>query len=125
MTLLRSIAALVVLALAPSAAAAEIVAMLNYESKAVLHVMDLKRFPYRLTAVPVPECTVPEGVVVSPDNKTWFLTCMGSHNVVVGDAVTDRPLKVIDVAQGKAVKSITTLKDAGYNPNCIVLLPPR
>lgn len=66
--------------------------------KSVLHVLDLKRFPFRLTAVPVPQCSVLEDVVLSPDNKTWFLTCMGSHNVVVGDAVTDRPLRTIAAA---------------------------
>ena len=63
--------------------------------KSTLHVMDLTRFPYRLKAVEVPGCSVLEDVVVTPDNKTWFLTCMGSHNVIVGDAVTDRPLKTI------------------------------
>src|SRR3989304_6327070 len=59
----------------------------------VLHVMDLTRFPYRLKAVDVPGCSVLEDLIVTPDNKTWFLTCMGSHNVVVGDAVTDKPVK--------------------------------
>lgn len=63
--------------------------------KSVLHVMDLTRFPYRLKAVEVPGCSVLEDVVVAPDNKTWFLTCMGSHNVVVGDAATDTPVKTI------------------------------
>ena len=63
--------------------------------KSVLHVMDLTRFPFRLKAVEVPGCTMLEDVVVTPDNKTWFLTCMGSHNVIVGDAVADRPLRTI------------------------------
>ena len=63
--------------------------------KSVLHVMDLTRFPFRLKAVDVPGCAVLEDVVVTPDNKTWFLTCMGSHSVVVGDAVADRPLRTI------------------------------
>ncbi len=63
--------------------------------KSVLHVMDLTRFPFRLKAVEVPGCTVLEDVVLTPDNKTWFLTCMGSHNVIVGDAVTDKPVKTI------------------------------
>lgn len=66
--------------------------------KSVLHVMDLTRFPFRLTAVPVPQCAVLEDLVVTPDNKTWFLTCMGSHNVIVGDAVTDTPLRAIAAA---------------------------
>jgi DNA-binding beta-propeller fold protein YncE len=63
--------------------------------KSVLHIMDLTRFPFRLKAVDVPGCTVLEDVVLTPDNKTWFLTCMGSHNVVVGDAVADRPLRTV------------------------------
>ena len=143
--------ALLAIALLPAAAGAEILAMLNYESKAanplrkegiaiidvdpqsptvgkvladiplpgdlvahhifynrdktkayvtalgksVLHVMDLTRFPFRLKEVPVPGCSVLEDVVVTPDNKTWYLTCMGSNNVIVGDAVTDRPLRAL------------------------------
>ncbi len=63
--------------------------------KSVLHVMDLTRFPFRLKAVEVPGCAVLEDVVVTPDNKTWFLTCMGSHNVIMGDAVSDKPVKTI------------------------------
>lgn len=63
--------------------------------KSSLHVMDLTRFPVRLKTVDVPGCSVLEDVVVTPDNKTWFLTCMGSHNVIVGDAVTDKPVKTI------------------------------
>ncbi len=63
--------------------------------KSVLHVMDITRFPFRLKAVEVPECKVLEDVIFTPDNKTWFLTCMGSHNVIMGDAATDRPVKSI------------------------------
>ena len=148
---LLATALLLLLGLLPAAAAAEILAMLNYESKpanpfrkegiaildvdpqsptfgkiladiplpsdlvahhifynrdktkayvtalgkSVLHVMDLTRFPFRLKAVDVPGCTVLEDLIVTPDNKTWFLTCMGSHNVVVGDAVTDKPVKTV------------------------------
>ena len=60
-----------------------------------LHVMDMTRFPYRIKKVGVPECQVGEDVVFSDDNKTWFLTCMGSSKVIVGDAVTDQPVKTI------------------------------
>jgi len=63
--------------------------------KSVLHVMDLTRFPFRMKTVEVPGCSVLEDLILTPDNKAWFLTCMGSHNVVVGDAVTDKPLKTI------------------------------
>jgi hypothetical protein len=30
---------------------------------------------------------------------------------------------VVDLAKGEAVASMDTLKDAGFNPNLIVLLP--
>jgi DNA-binding beta-propeller fold protein YncE len=63
--------------------------------KSVLHVLDLKRFPYRMKAVDVPDCSVLEDIVLSEDNKTWYLTCMGSNNVIIGNAVTDTPTKTV------------------------------
>ena len=60
-----------------------------------LHVMDLTRFPYRLRAIDVPDCQVGEDLVVSDDNKTWYLTCMGSSRVIMGDARTDKPIKTV------------------------------
>ncbi|HXH86013.1 MAG TPA: YncE family protein, partial [Nitrospira sp.] len=66
--------------------------------KSILHVVDLTRFPYRLRATAVPDCQVGEDLVVSEDNRTWFLTCMGSSNVIMGDAVKDQPIKTIGAA---------------------------
>lgn len=63
--------------------------------QSLLHVVDLTRFPYRLRAIAVPDCQVGEDLVVSEDNKTWFLTCMGSSNVIMGDAVNDKPVKTV------------------------------
>ncbi len=63
--------------------------------KSVLQVVDLTVFPYRLHTIDVPECTVGEDLAVSEDNRTWYLTCLGSSTVIVGDAVTDRPIKTI------------------------------
>jgi len=60
-----------------------------------LHVIDLTRFPYRLHEVTVPDCHVGEDLVVSEDNRTWFLTCMGSSTVIMGDARTDKPIKTL------------------------------
>lgn len=68
--------------------------------KSVLHVMDLTRFPYRMKAVAVPDCQVLEDVVFSEDNRTWYLTCMGSSNVVMGDAAADKPVKTIGSPPG-------------------------
>ncbi|MDP3877964.1 MAG: YncE family protein [Methylobacter sp.] len=60
-----------------------------------LHVMDMTRQPYRPKKVEVPDCQVGEDLSFSEDNKTWYLTCMGSSNVIVGDAQTDKQIKVI------------------------------
>lgn len=68
--------------------------------KSVLHVMDLTRFPYRMKAVPVPDCQVLEDVVFSENNRTWYLTCMGSSNVVMGDAASDKPIKTVGSPAG-------------------------
>ena len=68
--------------------------------KSVLHVVDLTRFPYRLRAIDVPDCQVLEDLVVSEDNRTWYLTCMGSSAVIMGDAVKDKPVKTIRTPDG-------------------------
>lgn len=66
--------------------------------KPLLHVFDLTQFPYRLRPIAVPDCQVGEDLVVSEDNKTWYLTCMGSSVVVMGDALIDKPIKTIRAA---------------------------
>lgn len=57
--------------------------------KGELHVIDLTKNPYRFKRIDVPQCKVGEDVIFSEDNSTWYLTCMGSANVVVGDVRTD------------------------------------
>jgi DNA-binding beta-propeller fold protein YncE len=66
--------------------------------RSILHVLDLTRFPYRMKAVEVADCKVGEDVVFSDDNRTWYLTCMGSDNVIMGDAAQDTPIKTIAAA---------------------------
>jgi len=66
--------------------------------KGELRVMDMKKVPYSLKVIAVPDCAVGEDVVFSDDNKHWYLSCMGSDSMVVGDAVTDKPLKTIKLA---------------------------
>jgi DNA-binding beta-propeller fold protein YncE len=70
--------------------------------KSILHVVDLTKFPYRLRAIAVPDCQVGEDLVVSEDNRTWYLTCMGSSTVIMGDAVKDVPIKTVSAAQPAA-----------------------
>lgn len=77
--------------------------------KAELHVMDLTANPFRIKRIEIPECAVGEDVILSEDNTTWYLTCMGSHKVVVGDVKTDAIKQIIDIPakypHGLAVRS--------------------
>ena len=66
--------------------------------KSELRVIDMKKTPYAFKVVAVPGCNVGEDVVFSDDNKTWYLSCMGTQAMVVGDAVADKPLKTVTVA---------------------------
>src|SRR5438093_6144968 len=61
--------------------------------KSVLHVLDLTRFPYRMKAVEVQDCQVLEDIVFSQDNRTWYLTCIGSIPVIIVVATDDKPVK--------------------------------
>jgi hypothetical protein len=70
--------------------------------QSILHVVDLTKFPYRLRAIDVPDCQVGEDLVVSEDNRTWYLTCMGSSTVIVGDARVDNPIKTISATDPTA-----------------------
>src|SRR6185436_3887816 len=63
--------------------------------KSLLHVIDLTRFPYRLRTIDVQDFQVLEDLVVSEDNRTWYLTCMGSSTVIMGDAIKDVPFKTV------------------------------
>ncbi|MDR4481549.1 MAG: YncE family protein [Nitrospira sp.] len=67
--------------------------------KSILHVVNLRTFPYRLQAIDVPDCHMGEDLAVSEDNRTWYLTCMGSDNVIMGDALLDKPIKTISASE--------------------------
>ncbi len=60
-------------------------------------VFKLNEHPYRLKSIAVPKCKMGEDVVFSEDNKTWYLTCMASGNVYVGDTATDKVTGVIEM----------------------------
>src|SRR5215467_12649586 len=65
--------------------------------KSELHVIDMKKQPYAPVKVETPGCSVLEDVVFSDDNKTFYVSCMGTQNVVVGDAVADKPLRTVSL----------------------------
>ncbi len=73
-----------------------------------LHVFKLNEFPYRLKRIDVPKCQMGEDVIFSEDNKTWYLTCMNSGNVYVGETATDKITGIIDIP--------------GSNPHGLVVL---
>lgn len=58
-------------------------------AKPELRVIDMTRNPYRVKVLQVPDCVISEDVVFSDDNSTWYATCMGSNNIVMGDAIND------------------------------------
>src|SRR5262245_62045166 len=63
--------------------------------KPELRVIEMADPNMTVRTISVPDCAVGEDVVFSEDNKTWYLTCMGSDAVIVGDAVADKPLRTI------------------------------
>jgi DNA-binding beta-propeller fold protein YncE len=63
--------------------------------KGELRVIDVATRPFAMKTIAVPDCKVGEDVVFSDDNKTWYLSCMGSANVIIGDAVADRPIRTV------------------------------
>jgi len=89
----------------------------------------MSKRPFTAKVISVPECQVGEDVVFSQDNKTWYLTCMGSAKLIIGDAVADQPIKTVSLPRpyphGVAIHNgidrllvtetvrATDLKDAG------------
>ena len=70
-------------------------AYLTALGKSQMYVFDLEQFPYRLRRLDLPDCAMGEDVFFSEDNKTWYLTCMMSARVIVGDVATDKVKQVI------------------------------
>lgn len=54
-----------------------------------LQLLDLSKNPYRLSIIETPPCKLGEDVIFDEANERWYLTCMGSGNVIVGRVATD------------------------------------
>ena len=67
--------------------------------RSALYVAPLTSFPEGGAFVSVPDCKVGEDMVFSADGKRWFLSCMGSSNVIIGDAATDKTIGVISAPE--------------------------
>ena len=66
--------------------------------KSELRMIDMTKQPYAVKVIEVPGCNVGEDVVFSEDNKKWYLSCMGTQMMIVGDAVADKVLSSVKVA---------------------------
>lgn len=62
-----------------------------------LQVIDLTRNPYRRTVIDTPGCAMGEDLIVDEANKRWYLTCMASARVIVGEVATDKVVGVIEL----------------------------
>lgn len=71
-------------------------AYLTALGKGELRVIDMTMNPYRIKKIDVADCEFGEDVIFSEDNKTWYLTCMKSNKVIVGDVATDAVRKSVD-----------------------------
>lgn len=58
-------------------------------------------------------------LVLSPDEQYLFV----QNSLLNLPGMSDGSITVIDVTKGEAIASVDTLKNQGFNPNCIVLLP--
>lgn len=67
--------------------------------KPELRVIDMRKQPLAIKTIAVPGCQVGEDVVFSQDNRRWFLTCMGTQAMIVGDAQADKPVKTVQLSK--------------------------
>jgi 6-phosphogluconolactonase (cycloisomerase 2 family) len=85
-----------------------------------LNVFDIGKNPGKpelLKSIPAAEGA--HHVAVTKDERFAFV-----QNALLNlPGMSDGSITVIDLVKGEAVGSINTLKDQGFNPNSIVLLP--
>ncbi len=65
--------------------------------KTELRVINMNRHPYRTKVINIPNCEVGEDVIFSEDNRSWYITCMGSNVVIKGNAMTDQVQQLISM----------------------------
>jgi DNA-binding beta-propeller fold protein YncE len=63
--------------------------------RSAIAVYAVARLPEAPEMAAVPDCKVGEDMVFTSDRKRWFLSRMGSSNVIMGDTATNRTLAVI------------------------------
>ena len=60
-------------------------------------------------------------LIAKPNVRYWWWVQLVTATPLPG--MSDGSVTVVDLQKQEVVKSMDTLKDAGFNPNCIVLLP--
>mgnify|MGYP001579405463 FL=1 len=58
-------------------------------------------------------------VAITKDEKLAFV----QNSLLNLPGMSDGSITIVDLVKGEVLGSIDTLKDQGFNPNCIVLLP--
>ncbi len=66
----------------------------------MLHVVDVTRAPYRLKRIDTPGCERLDTVTFSQDNRTWWVTCIATDKVLIGDGIVDRVVGEIPIPVG-------------------------
>jgi len=85
-----------------------------------LHIFDISknlRKPELIKSIPAAEGA--HHVAITKDEKLAFV----QNSLLNLPGMSDGSITIIDLAKGEAIASVDTLKDQGFNPNCIVLLP--
>jgi len=60
-------------------------------------------------------------LALSPDQRYLFV----QNSFLNLEGMSDGSVSVIDMAKGEVIKTMDTLKNQGFNPNCIILLPSK
>jgi DNA-binding beta-propeller fold protein YncE len=85
-----------------------------------LHIFDVSgsvEQPKLIKSIPIAEGS--HHVAITPDEHYAFV-----QNALLNlPGMSDGSVTVVDLQKQEVVKSMDTLKNAGFNPNCIVLLP--
>jgi 6-phosphogluconolactonase (cycloisomerase 2 family) len=85
-----------------------------------LHVFDVSKGygkPELLTSIPAAEGA--HHVAFTKDERLAYV----QNSLLNLPGMSDGSVTVVDLTKGEAIGSLNALKDSGFTPNCIVLLP--
>jgi hypothetical protein len=85
-----------------------------------LHIFDIGKNPGKPELIKsIPTAEGAHHVAITKDEKLAFV----QNSFLNLPGMSDGSITIIDLAKGEAIGSVDTLKDQGFNPNSIVLLP--